>query len=1134
MSDRLLTPSTITAWLACSHYLTLRQAVETGAVTYEPAPMGSFAELLVDKGNAHERECLDAFEREGREVYRVPARRDDETFTQWVQRIGNPLDDGHDVIYQMPFAHEGVRGIADFLVRVDDPQPGFSRYEPIDAKLTRHNAKPGHVLQLCFYADALESLTGAAPRAMHLWLGSGALESLSVEQFRPYWRRLRRQLRVVLNQESALGDSEPQPCDHCEVCEFAPRCEGQWRAADSLVYVASIRPPERAALERGGVRTLHELAARDAPVPDVAATTFSRLHRQASLQLASRTHHGETPHFEMVAPGDDPLYGRGFELMPEPSEGDIFFDFEGDPFWSARDDLFFLAGLYQRDADGAWRYDARWAHDLDEQARMIHDLVADIAVRRARYPSMHVYHYNHTERSALERLTRGTDSESLLQDLVDAGVFVDLFAVVRNALVVGTESYGLKNLERLAGYRRAGGIEQGAGAVIEYEAFMQTRDPRLLDAIARYNEDDVAATKALRDWLVRHRPAHLAWREDAPEEEHGEYDTDELVRRLQTSDPSSPAYLLSDLLNYWRRERSASTTPKFAAAEGDGEALLGRGEFIAELSLVGFEESLNGRGQPSRYARFRWPDQNVGEGFANGTSVLFVGAAAEHGYATIATLDRDRHELTVLWSEKLEAEGVMPRVMAAHEFFNTQVKQSALVHLATQLMEPTPEDPPRRVALDLLAASMPRFTMGHGPADGVFRDDLDDIVSWVGHLDGSYVAIQGPPGTGKTYRGAHIIYELIAQGARVGITAMSHAAIDNLLRATHDVFAQRSQLTRLRAVRRRSGPPRDGALEGVRYSNRVGDVESEAFNLVAGTTWLWARPAMADHPVDVLLIDEAGQLSLADAVASTNAAHNLILLGDPLQLAQVAQAEHPGGSGASVLEHVLGEHATIPATRGVFLSETRRMHPDVCRFISEQIYEGRLTSHPDCAVQSTQFGTGLRWLRARHQGNATRSIEEASLVIEQIRRMIGTTWTDQRGRRQPLRATDFMVVAPYNDQVDLLGDLVSADDQLRGVRVGTVDKFQGRQSPVVFFTMTTSSGPDMPRGPDFLFSRNRLNVAVSRAHCLAYLVCTEELLNARARSLDDMRLIGTLSAFVEMAQFDEAPGEHAEPGTGLS
>ena len=201
----------------------------------------------------------------------------------------------------------------------------------------------------------------------------------------------------------------------------------------------------------------------------------------------------------------------------------------------------------------------------------------------------------------------------------------------------------------------------------------------------------------------------------------------------------------------------------------------------------------------------------------------------------------------------------------------------------------------------------------------------------------------------------------------------------------------------------------------------------------------------------------------------------------------------------------------------MFISETRRMHPDVCRFISDQIYEGRLASHESCAQQTTTFGTGLRWLEADHSQRSTESPEEADLVIAQVSAMIDTPWVDQRGRTTNLRAEDFMVVAPYNDQVDLLRAAFDGQPGLRDVQVGTVDKFQGREAPVVFFTMTTSSAEDMPRGPEFLFSRNRLNVAVSRARCLAFLVCTETLLNSRARTIEEMRLIGTLSAFVEYA-----------------
>jgi uncharacterized protein len=290
---------------------------------------------------------------------------------------------------------------------------------------------------------------------------------------------------------------------------------------------------------------------------------------------------------------------------------------------------------------------------------------------------------------------------------------------------------------------------------------------------------------------------------------------------------------------------------------------------------------------------------------------------------------------------------------------------------------------------------------------------------------------------------------------------------------------------------------------------------SGAFDLVAGTTWLFANEAMAAAPVDVLIVDEAGQLGLADAIAATRSAKNVVLLGDPLQLPQVSQATHPGGAGRSVLEHVLGDQATVPPDRGVFLSQTRRMHPDVCRFISDEIYEGRLHSHPSCANQGTEFGTGLRWLQAHHEGCATKSVEEGELLVAELERLLGTEWTDSDDKVSTLQPHDFMVVAPYNDQVRHLQAELDGHPTLAGVRVGTVDKFQGQQARVVFFTMTSSSADDMPRGADFLFSRNRLNVALSRAKCLAYVVCTDELLNSRARDIEDMKLISTLCAAVE-------------------
>ncbi len=1114
MVERLITPSKITAWLECAHFLSLRNRADAGTLIVEPRPMGSLADLLIEKGAQHERNCLQDLENDGRSVYQVPGRNPDETFLQWVARIGNPMDRGHDVIYQMPLVHDGIRGIADFLIRVDDPVEGYCTYEPVDAKLTRVEGKPGHVLQLCFYADALEALTGRVPRSMHLWLGSGVSESLRVEEFRPYWRRLRRQLATLLN-EDEINATRPEPCTHCDYCEFSPLCDAQWRSEDSLVYVANIRTPERHALEIDGVRTLVELSTRDQSVPDVRDENLERLVRQAALQVATRAHPGASPQYELVAPSEDPVYGHGFELLPAPDDGDVFFDFEGHPFWGAQHDLFFLGGLRYRDGAGAWCYDGRWAHDLAAQALMIKELVEFFADRRKTFPNMHVYHYNHTERSSLERLTRGTESESLFASLVETGLFVDLYVVAKNAFQVGTESYGLKSLEHLTGYERHGGIEQGAGAVVVYDRYMTTQDPALLAEIAQYNEDDVAATMALRDWIVARRPSEMAWRDAELEVIDEILDTDELVESLKNFGEHGPEHLLGDLLNYWRRERSANIQPLFAEAASEFATLYGDPDFIANLRFQGFEEAIS-RGAPVLNALYTWPDQPVSEEFNEKRNVLFTGVGVERGFGYLPEIDLEEREVKMRWRERYEEEGGHPSVFTIDDYVSPGVKPGVLIHLAEQIVRPDVNDPPSRVSLALLARERPRFVEGFGPPDGLFSDDLESALRWVGQLDESYVAVQGPPGSGKTYSGSHLIYALIKAGQRVGITAMSHAAIDNLLAATHQVFVDKGDLSELHALRK-GDKPKSGPLEGVRYTSSSKEAEGTKYNLVAGTTWLWARPQLRPFPVDVLVVDEAGQLALADAIASANGAKNLILLGDPLQLSQVAQAEHPDGSGASVLEHILGTQATLPDDHGVFISETRRMHPDVCRFISHQIYEGRLSSHQSCAQQSTAFGTGLRWLEAHHLERSTESPEEAAIVLAQVSAMIGTPWVNQDGERAPLRAQDFMVVAPYNDQVDLLRATFDRTPGLRHVQVGTVDKFQGREAPVVFFTMTTSSGEDMPRGPEFLFSRNRLNVAVSRARCLAYLVCTESLLNSRARTIEEMRLIGTLSAFVEYA-----------------
>jgi uncharacterized protein len=226
----------------------------------------------------------------------------------------------------------------------------------------------------------------------------------------------------------------------------------------------------------------------------------------------------------------------------------------------------------------------------------------------------------------------------------------------------------------------------------------------------------------------------------------------------------------------------------------------------------------------------------------------------------------------------------------------------------------------------------------------------------------------------------------------------------------------------------------------------------------------------------------------------------------------VTQGVHPDGSGASVLEHVLGQHETIPEEMGVFLEETRRMHPEVCRFVSDAFYEGRLGSIAACADRATSDGVGVRWLKVAHEGNRVESEEEADVIATEIERLVGHTFRNGATERL-LRHDDMMVVAPYNAQVRLLRQRLP-----NAVEVGTVDKFQGREAVAVFYSMASSSGEDVPRGLDFLMSRNRLNVAVSRAQCLAYVACSPRLLEVDCRTVEHLKLANALCKFVEFAQ----------------
>jgi uncharacterized protein len=390
----------------------------------------------------------------------------------------------------------------------------------------------------------------------------------------------------------------------------------------------------------------------------------------------------------------------------------------------------------------------------------------------------------------------------------------------------------------------------------------------------------------------------------------------------------------------------------------------------------------------------------------------------------------------------------------------------------------------------------------------------DDIVPAARRLalalDDSYLPVQGPPGSGKTYTGARMILELLKHGRKVGIAATAHKAITNLVDEL--CVAAREESVEVRIIQRSEEEEASSQPE-VTVASKNGDVVDglldDTLHVAAGTSWLFADANM-ENLLDVLFVDEAGQMSLANVVAMGGAARSLVLLGDPNQLPQVTKGTHPEGAGVSALEHVLGELETLPPEQGLFLDNTWRLHPDICSYISEAFYEGRLKAHESTALQTiapgpSAEGTGLRLIPVVHEQNSSRSPEEAMVVVETVSALLGRPWTNEKGKTRPLTLEDILIVAPYNLQVGEISRRLQERFGNRG-RVGTVDKFQGQEGALVLYSTATSSQDDAPRNLEFLYSRNRLNVAISRARALAILICSPGLFRIRCRTPEEMRM----------------------------
>jgi uncharacterized protein len=1064
-SDRLLlSPSDLTAFLACEHLTTLALQVASGEIA-KPYRVNRHADLIRRKGEEHEAASLAAL---ADPVVEIP-KPWEIGWDEAADATSAAVKEQAPVIYQAAFVDGAWRGLADFLERRPDGD-----YEAVDTKLARH-AQPTHVLQLCFYTEQIARLQGRLPRAMHVVNGLGERETFRPDEYLAYYRRVRERFLAAVSGEHA---TYPYPVAFCGLCDFLALCQQRWEVDDHLTLVAGVSRLQHDRLLAGGLSTMTELATA-APATRVAkirSKVFDRLRQQAELQL-HRRRTGEH-RVELLPPEE----GRGFALLPEANPGDVWLDLEGHPWWEPARSLEFLFGWIELDEAGEPRYRCFWAHDRAGEKRALEELVDYLVERRRRFPGMHVYHYAPYERTALTRLAgEHATREDEVDDLLRGEVLVDLYRVTRQALRASVPSYSIKEIEALYGFGRSADVSGGSEAVEAFENWLITEDEELLEDIRLYNEEDCVSTLELHHWLLSQRPAELPWRpppeaREMSEEAREQIDERDRVRAelLEGAEEGEPRWLLAQLLDYHRREARPQWWAYFRNLELDDEELIDSGETIGGLELVG--EPVEDK--QSLVYTFSFPPQEHKIGNAA------VDPATERRYGV--SVDDEQGSVTLRRSKDLSDEP-LPHALIPTRPLGTKAQRNAVLRFAQdQRAYPA--------VVDVLERRLPRANL-----DGTLEDAA------LG-LDRSYLFVQGPPGSGKTWRGARLALALMKAGKRVGVTALSHKAIHKFLDDLEAAAIQAGESFR--------GLKRGESYEGrfVTTSTEIDELLEDDVQLLAGTSFLFARQELDRH-LDVLFVDEGGQFALADAVAVGTAAKNLVLLGDPNQLPQVSQAAHPPGANASVLEHLLGEHETVPPDRGVFLKETWRLRPEICDFISEAFYEGRLQPAGPAQQRSLELGNGLRYVPVAHSGHRSASPEEAEAIRAEIERLVGSRYVDADGRERPLRYEDIKVVAPFNSHVRCLRDKLPD-----AVQVGTVDKFQGQESVVIFYSMASSSGEDVPRGLDFLFSRNRLNVAISRARCLAYLVCSPRLLDANARTIEQMRLANGLCRFVELAQ----------------
>lgn len=1146
-SEWILSPRDLIAELECDHRLNLEWSAASGLMEKPMEENDAGLQLIVDNGRAHEERLVQKYKSISKLVQIKDPGPDIEKIKKAHEETLEAIKSGAEIIHQAVLFTGDFLGYADFLILVKDEAGNPKKdednrliYEPVDAKSARV-AKRAAVLQVASYARAMVRLNMAMPPKVRLWLAGDAEWEASTADLIDLAEEFENRARNRIENFSTVNNPDwAAPREACTRCRWKEHCATGRVAGRDLSLIYGIRSSTRTTLIEGGIKTIDDMSKatddqRKALKKTVSKETFEKLREQARIQIQGEGK--EPPIYEFK---DASL----LRLIPASSEGDIWFDMEGDPYSEGGEGLEYMFGVLFKDS-GKLKFKTFVAENRAQEKKAFADFISLVLQQRSKFPSMHVYHYAHYESDRMRKLAqRHGVFEKEIDDLLTNGVLIDLYAITRQALRFSADSVSIKSIEKVF-YpgNRDNEVANAMDSVVQFNnAFLKLINgdrpgfENIVTEIRQYNEVDCRSLHALDQWLreraneegiiLEERAAEVNGEEEEADSSSAEEDAlleglpeDKSLRNTEEEGRA----LLAASISYHRREVKPEWWGIFDSAKQETE------ELERDETAIVVEKATSTRWDRTGRQRSERREITISAKTGDDLRFIYDMKSKPHllydllhekridmaGYersiiaTEVASVEEDKvviiekcSDKSLIWPEHPIA--LLPgKPVSGHPI--SEIIRNELASQVLYNMENILPIFPQTAWSDILLRRHPRQKSGALPKGGQHSDEITKALI---DSDNSYVAVQGPPGTGKTHVGAHVIEYLVREkGWKVAVVAQSHEVVENLLNAVLRVNPN------IPVAKECKDGPNQPTYHVSKDALPVFVQNAQFGCLIGGTAWTYARGVMRTLNLDLMVVEEAGQFALANTIAAVSAAKRALLLGDPQQLPQVSKATHVEPVNNSALEHLLGDRKTMPDEMGYFLEKTYRLHPLLAKPVSRLQYEGRLVSDDRCSKRKLEgVEPGLHIVRVNHFGNSMRSAEEGEEIVQQIPQLLGKSWTDtdKSGitvQARPLQESDILVVTAYNAQVKYLKHIMQKNGW-RNIRVGTFDKFQGQEAPVVFVSMAASDSEEVPRGMEFLLSPNRLNVAVSRAQWACYLIRSTNLSHMQPNTPEGMVMLG--------------------------